>query len=72
MFPSLSPKDDVNASLGKSCSEKKAIHEFMKASEILMQRNAEDLEKIRDLFQQFGYKLHVKDSAGNISCQYSM
>ncbi|NXU61294.1 SKA3 protein, partial [Horornis vulcanius] len=51
-------KEDVNASLGKSCSEKKAIHEFMKASEILMQRNAADLEKIRELFQKYGYKPH--------------
>lgn len=72
MSPSLSPQEDVNASLGKSCSEKKAIHEFMKSSEILMQRNAADLEKIRELFQKYGYKPHVKDSTGNISCQYSM
>ncbi|NXQ57167.1 SKA3 protein, partial [Anthoscopus minutus] len=55
-------KEDVSASLGKSCSEKKAISEFMKASEILMQRNAADLGKIRELFQKYGYKLHVKDS----------
>ncbi|NWS61189.1 SKA3 protein, partial [Chunga burmeisteri] len=55
-------KEDVNASLGKSCSEKQAIHEFMKASEILMQRNAADLGKIRELFQKYGYKPHVKDS----------
>ncbi|NXW46204.1 SKA3 protein, partial [Nyctiprogne leucopyga] len=57
-------KDDVNASLGKSCSEKQAVHEFMKASEILMQRNAADLGKIRELFQKYGYKPHVKDSTG--------
>ncbi|KAM6145909.1 LOW QUALITY PROTEIN: spindle and kinetochore-associated protein 3 [Phoenicopterus ruber ruber] len=55
-------KEDVNASLGKSCSEKQAIHDFMKASEILMQRNAADLGKIRELFQKYGYKPHVKDS----------
>ncbi|NXR50967.1 SKA3 protein, partial [Hippolais icterina] len=55
-------KEDVNASLGKICSEKKAIHEFMKASEILMQRNTADLENIRELFQKYGYKPHVKDS----------
>ncbi|KFZ46822.1 Spindle and kinetochore-associated protein 3, partial [Antrostomus carolinensis] len=57
-------KEDVNASLGKSCSETQAIHEFMKASEILMQRNAADLRKIRELFQKYGYKPHVKDSTG--------
>lgn len=72
MFPSLSPKEDVSASLGKICSEKKAVHEFMKTSEILMQRNAADLGKIRELFQKYGYKPHVKDSTGNVSCQYSM
>ncbi|NWY55973.1 SKA3 protein, partial [Chionis minor] len=55
-------KEDINASLGKSCSEKQAIHDFMKASEILMQRNAADLEKIRELFEKYGYKPHVKDS----------
>ncbi|NWV75181.1 SKA3 protein, partial [Dasyornis broadbenti] len=55
-------KEDVSASLRKSCSEKQAIHEFMKASEILMQRNVADLGKIRELFQKYGYKPHVKDS----------
>ncbi|NXN42847.1 SKA3 protein, partial [Rhinoptilus africanus] len=55
-------KEDVNTSLGKSCSEKQAIHDFMKASEILMQRNAADLGKIRELFQKYGYKPLVKDS----------
>ncbi|XP_010080227.1 PREDICTED: spindle and kinetochore-associated protein 3 [Pterocles gutturalis] len=34
----------------------------MKASEILMQRNAADLGKIRALFQKYGYKPLVKDS----------
>lgn len=70
--PSLSPKEDVSASLDKSCSEKKEINEFMKATEVLMQRNAADLGKIRELFQKYGYKSHVKESTGNISCQYSM
>ncbi|XP_075598317.1 spindle and kinetochore-associated protein 3 isoform X5 [Balearica regulorum gibbericeps] len=55
-------KEDVNTSLGKSFSEKQAIHDFMKASEILMQRNAADLGKIRELFQKYGYKSHVKDT----------
>lgn len=72
MFPSLSQKKDVNATLGKICSEKKAVHEFMKASEILMQRNAADLGRIGELFQKYGYKPHLKDSTGNASCQYSM
>ncbi|XP_068251643.1 spindle and kinetochore-associated protein 3 [Nyctibius grandis] len=55
-------KEDVNANLGKTCSEKQAIHNFMKASEILMQGNAADLGKIRELFQKYGYKTHVKDA----------
>ncbi|NWW52534.1 SKA3 protein, partial [Pedionomus torquatus] len=59
-------KEDVNASLGKSSSEKQAIHDFMKASETLMQRNAADLGKIRELFQKYGYKPHVKDSTVSV------
>ncbi|KAM8821082.1 spindle and kinetochore-associated protein 3 [Eudromia elegans] len=55
-------KGDVNASLEKSCSEREEIHDFMKASEILMQRNAADLGKIRELFQKYGYKPPAKDS----------
>ncbi|XP_035182297.1 spindle and kinetochore-associated protein 3 isoform X2 [Oxyura jamaicensis] len=55
-------KEDVNASLGKSCSERQEINDFMKASEILMQRNAADLGKIRELFQKYGYKPRVKVS----------
>ncbi|XP_056183474.1 spindle and kinetochore-associated protein 3 isoform X3 [Falco biarmicus] len=57
-------KEDVNASLNKSCSEKQTIHEFMKASEILMERNAADLEKIRELFQKYSYKTCLEDSTG--------
>lgn len=41
----------------------------MKASEILMQRNAADLGKIRELFQKYGYKPLVKDSTGNTVCE---
>ncbi|XP_067146404.1 spindle and kinetochore-associated protein 3 isoform X4 [Apteryx mantelli] len=55
-------KGDVNTSLDKSCSERQEIQDFMKASEILMQRNAADLGKIRELFQKYGYKPPVKDS----------
>ncbi|XP_062471204.1 spindle and kinetochore-associated protein 3 isoform X2 [Pezoporus occidentalis] len=55
-------KEAFNASLHKSCSRKQAINEFMKASEILMKRNEEDLEEIRKLFQMNGYKTPVKGS----------
>nr|XP_038031215.1 spindle and kinetochore-associated protein 3 isoform X1 [Anas platyrhynchos] len=55
-------KEDINASLGKSRSERQEINDFMKASEILMQRNAADLGIIRELFQKYGYKPRVKVS----------
>ncbi|XP_064027812.1 spindle and kinetochore-associated protein 3 isoform X2 [Pogoniulus pusillus] len=55
-------KEDVNASLGKSCSSKQEIHHFMKESETMMQINASNLGKIRELFQKYGYKPHVKNS----------
>ncbi|KFQ38568.1 Spindle and kinetochore-associated protein 3, partial [Mesitornis unicolor] len=55
-------KEDVNASLDKSSSEKQAINDFMKASEILMRRNAADLGKIKELFQKYSYKEHGKNS----------
>ncbi|KFW74173.1 Spindle and kinetochore-associated protein 3, partial [Manacus vitellinus] len=55
-------KEHVNASFGKSCSENQAVREFMKAHEILVQRNAADLGKIRELFQKYGYKPPVKDA----------
>ncbi|KAM6438937.1 spindle and kinetochore-associated protein 3 [Rhynochetos jubatus] len=45
-------KEDVNASLAKISSEKEAINDFMKASEILLQRNAADLGKIKLLQKQ--------------------
>ncbi|XP_042724468.1 spindle and kinetochore-associated protein 3 isoform X1 [Lagopus leucura] len=53
-------KEDANAALGKSSSERQEINDFMKASEILMQRNAADLAKIRELFQKYGYKPPVE------------
>ncbi|XP_069739626.1 spindle and kinetochore-associated protein 3 [Phaenicophaeus curvirostris] len=57
-------KKDVSASLDKCCSEEQAIHDFLKASEILMQRNAADLGKIRELLGSHGCKPHGKDSTG--------
>ncbi|XP_027740143.1 spindle and kinetochore-associated protein 3 isoform X2 [Empidonax traillii] len=55
-------KEHANASFDNCYSENQAVHEFMKASEILMQRNAADLGKIRELFQKYGYKPPLKDS----------
>ncbi|XP_072182640.1 spindle and kinetochore-associated protein 3 isoform X2 [Excalfactoria chinensis] len=53
-------KEDVSAVLGKSFSERQEINDFLKASEILMQRTAADLAKIREVFQKHGYKPHVE------------
>ncbi|NXG11365.1 SKA3 protein, partial [Sakesphorus luctuosus] len=55
-------KEAVSASLDSSCSQRQAVHDFMKATEILMQRNAADLGKLRELFEKYGYKAHDKDS----------
>ncbi|NXD80245.1 SKA3 protein, partial [Halcyon senegalensis] len=62
-------KEDVSASLRKSCSEKQEIHDLMKASEILMQRNAADLGKIRELFKKYGYKPQVANSDSTVCAQ---
>ncbi|NXT83617.1 SKA3 protein, partial [Zapornia atra] len=52
-------KENINASLRKSCWEKQAINNFIKASEILMRRSAADLGQIRELFH--GCKTCVKE-----------
>ncbi|NWI57444.1 SKA3 protein, partial [Calyptomena viridis] len=63
-------KERVNGSLDKSCSEKQAVREFMKESEILMQRNAADLGKLRELFQKYGHKPHEEvNSDSTVSVQ---
>ncbi|XP_042648013.1 spindle and kinetochore-associated protein 3 isoform X1 [Tyto alba] len=54
-------KGGLDARLAESCSEKQQISEFIKASEILMRRNAADLGKIRELFQKYDSKLRVED-----------
>lgn len=72
LLPLLHPKEDANAALGKSSSERQEINDFMKASEILMQRNAADLAKIRELFQKYGYKPPVEVPTGNVCWQWSI
>ncbi|XP_061484551.1 spindle and kinetochore-associated protein 3 isoform X2 [Rhineura floridana] len=57
-------KSDADNTLCKSSSERDATYDFIKASKILMKRNSTDLEKIRDLFQKYGYKqIAGKDAA---------
>uniref|UniRef100_A0A8C3RQZ3 Spindle and kinetochore-associated protein 3 n=1 Tax=Chelydra serpentina TaxID=8475 RepID=A0A8C3RQZ3_CHESE len=56
-------KDDVNSTLDQSRSERQETYDFMKAIKVLMQRNTTDLEKIRDLFQKYGYQPLVKDNS---------
>lgn len=53
-------KEDASAVLAKSSSEKKEVNDFLKATEILMQRSAEDLAKIREVFEKYGYKPQVE------------
>ncbi|NWW96039.1 SKA3 protein, partial [Rhynochetos jubatus] len=60
-------KEDVNASLAKISSEKEAINDFMKASEILLQRNAADLGKIKLLQKQPDTDSAVVDSDSTVS-----
>ncbi|NXK89976.1 SKA3 protein, partial [Formicarius rufipectus] len=59
----------VNASLDTYCSKNQAVHDFMKASELLMQRNAADLEKLRELFEKYGYKPHEEVNNESMSVQ---
>uniref|UniRef100_A0A8C0GQD9 Spindle and kinetochore associated complex subunit 3 n=1 Tax=Chelonoidis abingdonii TaxID=106734 RepID=A0A8C0GQD9_CHEAB len=56
-------KGDVNATLDQSRSERQETYDIMKAIKVLMQRNTTDLEKIRELFQKYGYQPLVKDNA---------
>ncbi|XP_070799761.1 spindle and kinetochore-associated protein 3 [Pituophis catenifer annectens] len=49
-------KADADNILHTSSSEREATYDFIKASKVLMMRNATNLEKIRDLFQKYGYK----------------
>ncbi|XP_044873594.1 spindle and kinetochore-associated protein 3 isoform X3 [Mauremys mutica] len=56
-------KGDVNATLDQSRSERQETYDIMKAIKVLMQRNTTDLEKIRELFQKYGYQPLVKDNS---------
>ncbi|KAJ7320181.1 hypothetical protein JRQ81_019692 [Phrynocephalus forsythii] len=57
-------KGDADNTLCKSSSERDTTYDFIKASKVLMKRNATVLEEIRDLFQKYGYKPVVsKDAA---------
>uniref|UniRef100_A0A8C8S4F6 Spindle and kinetochore associated complex subunit 3 n=1 Tax=Pelusios castaneus TaxID=367368 RepID=A0A8C8S4F6_9SAUR len=56
-------KRDVNATLDQSRSERQGTYDFMKAVKVLMQRITTDIEKIRELFQKYGYKPLVKDNS---------
>ncbi|KAH0625112.1 hypothetical protein JD844_033240, partial [Phrynosoma platyrhinos] len=49
-------KGDADGTLCKSSSERDTTYDFIKASQVLMKRNATDLGEIRDLFQKYGYK----------------
>ncbi|CAM5076088.1 unnamed protein product [Eretmochelys imbricata] len=56
-------KGDVNATLDQSRSERQETYDFMKSIKVMMQRNTTDLEKIKELFQKYGYQPLVKDNS---------
>ncbi|XP_042316516.1 spindle and kinetochore-associated protein 3 [Sceloporus undulatus] len=64
-------KGDVDDTLCKSSSERDRMYDFIKASKVLMKRNATDLEEIRELFQKYGYKPVAKDTAINNEMEIS-
>ncbi|XP_003219301.2 spindle and kinetochore-associated protein 3 isoform X1 [Anolis carolinensis] len=49
-------KSEADNILQKSSSERDTAYDFLKASKVLMKRNAGDLEEIRQLIQKYGYK----------------
>ncbi|XP_058042317.1 spindle and kinetochore-associated protein 3 isoform X2 [Ahaetulla prasina] len=57
-------KADADNILHTSSSERDATYDFIKASKVLMKRNATNLEKIRDLFQKYGYKPLIGKNEG--------
>ncbi|KAJ6662324.1 hypothetical protein lerEdw1_012488, partial [Lerista edwardsae] len=58
-------KVDADNALSKSSLARDATYDFIKSTKVLMRRNATEFEKIRDLFQKYGYKPFVGKNAGN-------
>uniref|UniRef100_A0A6J0UC60 Spindle and kinetochore-associated protein 3 isoform X1 n=1 Tax=Pogona vitticeps TaxID=103695 RepID=A0A6J0UC60_9SAUR len=49
-------KGDADKTLCISSSERDSTYDFIKASKVLMKRNAANLGELRDMFQKYGYK----------------
>lgn len=52
-------KVDADNTLNKSSLERDAIYDFIKATKVLMKRNASEIGKISEVFQKYGYKPFV-------------
>ncbi|XP_021092026.1 spindle and kinetochore-associated protein 3 isoform X2 [Heterocephalus glaber] len=56
-------KDDVNILLDKARLESQESIGFIKATKLLMKKNATDIIKIREFFQKYGYNPRVKENS---------
>ncbi|XP_077197794.1 spindle and kinetochore-associated protein 3 isoform X2 [Paroedura picta] len=56
-------KSEADNVLIKKSEERDATYDFIKASKVLLNRNAADLENIRDLFEKYGYKPVIREGA---------
>nr|XP_056714127.1 spindle and kinetochore-associated protein 3 [Euleptes europaea] len=56
-------KGEADNVLKKKSEERDATYDFIKASKVLMNSNATDLGKIRDLFEKYGYQSIIREEA---------
>ncbi|XP_015272528.1 PREDICTED: spindle and kinetochore-associated protein 3-like [Gekko japonicus] len=56
-------KVEADSVLIKKSEDRDATYDFIKASKVLMNRNAADLGKIRDVFEKYGYKPIIREAA---------
>ncbi|XP_038617839.1 spindle and kinetochore-associated protein 3 isoform X2 [Tachyglossus aculeatus] len=57
-------KGDVQTLLEKSHSERQGSYDFIKTTKLLRQRNTMDIVKLRELFQNYGYKPPASENSG--------
>ncbi|XP_004467596.1 spindle and kinetochore-associated protein 3 isoform X2 [Dasypus novemcinctus] len=55
-------KDNANTLLDKACLESQENIRFIKATKVLMKKNAMDIMKIREFFQTYGYNPRAKEN----------
>ncbi|KAL8190995.1 UNVERIFIED_CONTAM: hypothetical protein K2H54_066572 [Gekko kuhli] len=56
-------KGEADNVLTKKSEERDATYDFIKASKVLMNRNAACLGRIRDVFEKYGYKPIIREAA---------